>query len=66
MPDLNSVRAETLRGMTRELTSPSVPDPQLPGIAEFLNSLAADMADCRRFNVGESEPALNYDPEVAS
>lgn len=65
MTDLAPITAETLARMARELTTPRVPDSQLPPVVEMLNSLAADMADCRRFQVGEAEPALIYIPEVA-
>lgn len=65
MPDLAPVTAETLLRMSRELTSPAVPQSQLQPVVDMLNALAADMADCRRFPVGEAEPALVYQPEVA-
>jgi hypothetical protein len=65
MPDLAPITSETLARMSRELTSPAVPDSQLPPVVEMLNGLAADMADCRRFQVGEAEPVLVYNPEVA-
>lgn len=65
MPDFAPVTAETLAGMSRQLTSPAVPESQLPPVVAMLNSLAADMVDSRKFNVGEAEPALIYNPEVA-
>ena len=65
MPDLAPITAETLSRMSRELTWPGVPAAQLPPVVEMLNGLATDMADCRRFQVGEVEPVLVYDPEVA-
>lgn len=65
MPDFAPVTAETLARMSRELTSPLVPESQLPPVVAMLNALAGDMAECRRFNVGEAEPVLIYTPEVA-
>lgn len=65
MPDLVPISSETLARMSRELTSPAVPESQLAPVVDMLNNLAADMADCRRFPVGEAEPALVYHPEVA-
>lgn len=65
MPDFAPVTAETLAGMSGQLTSPAVPEAQLPPVVAMLNSLAADMADSRKFNVGEAEPALIYNSDVA-
>lgn len=65
MPDLAAVTAETLARMSRELTSPEIPDAQLPPVVDLLNALAADMADFRRFHLGESEPVVLYNAEAA-
>jgi hypothetical protein len=66
MPDLTPVTVETLARMSRELTSPVIPDAQLPPVAAMLNSLAGDMADFRRASLGEAEPVMLYRSEVGS